>query len=175
MQQPATKLPQHHEALDHAPPKVSYQWELLSAIAGEMWPLIVKKSEETFPEHSVRPPDPDWITYVNMQCEGRLHIITARINGVLAGYVVWIISQSLHRKTEMVAITDTYYVKKEYRSGHNIGKEMFKQSIIMLHDLGCKSIIPHSNENFFSDHSGVMDRFFLSLGCKPFGAVYIKE
>lgn len=172
----AVGLPQLPKPSGRVQPEVSYQWERLSLIAPEMWPLIIEESKETFPEHNTRPPDPDWPRYIEMQLAGNLPIITARVGKKLVGYIVWTIASTLHRKNEKIAISDTHYVIKDYRRGGSITRSMFRQSFDVLRKMGVADIIPHSNEIGLSVRERMaMDRFFAGLGCKPLGVLYHKE
>jgi ribosomal protein S18 acetylase RimI-like enzyme len=172
MTQPlAVESPPPPKPSDLAQPEVSYQWELLSSIAGEMWPLFVDSYKESHSEHEDRPLDPNWQEYINLQVQKRLPIITARINGKLVGYIIWIVFSHLHHKTEKQASADTYYVKKEYRSGYNIGKEMFDRSDNVLRDMGCKDILVFSRNDF----STILPKFFRKIGFSDYGGLFFKR
>lgn len=89
----------------------------------EEWPVVIPEMEQLFLEHwqevgvSKTPPNPDHATYLAMHENGMIHVTTARHNGALAGYLVAIISNSLHYSGVVHAAFDLYYLKPEHRKG----------------------------------------------------------
>lgn len=61
--------------------------------------------------------DPDWSLYKTIQLSGALHIYTARIDGLLVGYIAYIIQFHLHQKTVLSAMQDGLYIRPDHRRG----------------------------------------------------------
>jgi len=61
--------------------------------------------------------DPDWKQYVSMEDSGMLYVFTARDEGKLVGYIVFLMTPSLHHRGLKNATMDLFYILPEYRKG----------------------------------------------------------
>lgn len=64
-------------------------------------------------------PNPDVEQYRSLAKMGILYAVTARDDGRLAGYFVFIVKRNAHYRHVTGAIEDLYFLAKEYRTGLN--------------------------------------------------------
>ena len=97
--------------------------------------------------------NPKWEQYRRMADMGMLHVVFARDDGVLIGYVVNFIIDHMHYDFKMAA-NDILYMKPDYR-GHGIRLIRFTEKCLKLRgvDIYTISIKPHV------DFSPVLERF----------------
>lgn len=70
--------------------------------------------------------DLDHEKYFQMDQLGMLHIVTARDDGKLVGYIICFVMPHIHYKSSgLVALADMYFILKEYRQG-GLGVRMFR-------------------------------------------------
>ena len=55
--------------------------------------------------------------YISSEELGYNRCYTASVNGAYAGYVVLMASEMIHHAGQMQAVTDSFYIKPEYRAG----------------------------------------------------------
>lgn len=130
--------------------------------------------EQVFPEHYEElcvtkefPLEPDYEAYRRIGQAGMLRTVTCRADGVLVGYIVFIVSPHLHYKSCATAIEDIYFVKKEYRKGR-VGIRLFQYAEKVLKDRGVKRIVMHTKVHL--DNS----KLFEYLGYKWTDKVFSK-
>lgn len=80
----------------------------------EAMPLLQKHWEEIAHYKDI-PLDPDFETYKNLEVLGFLRCYTARVEGKLVGYAVFIVKGALHYKTSKQAMQDILFIDPEYR------------------------------------------------------------
>lgn len=59
--------------------------------------------------------DPDWEKYTQLNELDLLRLFTVRDNGVLVGYITFMVSPSLHSKNDIHALHDSLFILKEKR------------------------------------------------------------
>jgi Acetyltransferase (GNAT) family len=100
----------------------------------EAWSVVLPELEACFKAHSAEvtqdpartiPLDPDYASYAALEQLGQLSVLTARVDGELAGYFVTFVRPDLHSQTTLTAYVDVYYVKPGYRVGY-LALGMFK-------------------------------------------------
>jgi GNAT superfamily N-acetyltransferase len=99
--------------------------ECLANVKEDIKPLLEKHWLETEPNQETILLNPDWEQYALLDLAGVLHIFTARNEGSLVGYLVMMISKSIHHKDHLFGSTDVIYVKPEYRKTHT-GADLIK-------------------------------------------------
>lgn len=105
---------------------ITYQQELYSDIALEIQPLLVQHHEELDMYKDKVPLAPDWKRYKDMEERGILHVVTVRDDGVLVGYYVTMIVESLHFRFTTYGINDVVLIKPEYRNA-GVGLALFRK------------------------------------------------
>ena len=98
-----------------------FQQEGFAVVFNEAYEMFGEHFREVG-EHRELPLDPDIETYVALEVAGSLAIYTARNNeGRLVGYTFWILTNSTHRRTVMVAQQDLFYVDPAHRGYWVVG------------------------------------------------------
>jgi GNAT superfamily N-acetyltransferase len=85
------------------------------AFLREAWPLIRPHWNEVGTHRDVLRLDPDHERYRRLAAAGMLHILTARLDGEVVGYVFLIIGPHARDKGATVAKDDVYYVRPDCR------------------------------------------------------------
>lgn len=93
---------------------IEYGSERVSEIWKEIYPLFEKHWDEISHFKDI-PLEPDYDLYVKMDGLGMVRVYTARENGVLIGYSVYLIRPNLHYKSSLQANQDVIYIRPERR------------------------------------------------------------
>jgi len=113
------------------------------------------------------PLNPDYESYDRLAQAGMLRVITCRVDGNLAGYIIFFIQPHMHYKDCLTAFEDIYYISKPYRKGR-IGIKLFQYAEEVLKGIGVNRIIYGTKIHL--DNS----RLFEYLGYKHTDKVYTK-
>lgn len=113
------------------------------------------------------PLDIDYDTYESLYRANKLVFITAKDGDKLVGYIIYFVMNHLHSKNRVAAHEDLYFLKKEYRKGHNAIK-MFQFAQEYLTEKGVDLVFYCTKFEF--DNSSL----FKYLGCKPLDKVFTK-
>jgi hypothetical protein len=140
---------------------------------------FVHDAEQLFKEHcvAVGEPEDQW-RQKNLPMIGLLsrmglwHIVTARINGRVFGYLMTIIGPSLENINTLVGTQNLYFVSKDAHSGMRLGMKLQKASIAALKARGVSEIIMRAGVRGTGSRQGVL---FKRLGAEPFGQLYKLE
>lgn len=146
--------------------KVEFGVELFHDCVDEIATLVNTHFEEAGLDREAVPLDVDWERYIALSNAGEVLTVTARINGQMVGYFIALITPNLHYKSSTIALTDSFFILKEYREGMT-GVRLFKYTIKVLKEdigvdrfhIGCKLHID-------------MDKIFKRLGFKPIETYY---
>ena len=111
--------------------------------------------------------EPYYEMFDKLQDSGMLRVITCRVDGKLAGYIVFMIQPHMHYKSCITAFEDAYFISKPYRKGR-IGIKLFQYAEEVLKGLGVHRIIYGTKIHL--DNS----RLFEYLGYKHTDKVYTK-
>lgn len=95
---------------------LAIQAESLMAVWEEAAPLMVAHAAES-PVAGAWAFDPDTVMYEALDRIGALRCYTARADGVLVGYLSFIVGAHRHHKHLRVANHDAFYVVPEHRGG----------------------------------------------------------
>ena len=134
----------------------------------DVWPEIEKLMPLHYQEVSADVgrfgPKLDRQTYTVRQLSGSLLILTARREGELIGYAVWTIAPHLHyQDSGLMAYSDAYFVKKEFRNGAT-GYKLLLASEVILREKGVKKLFNfHKLHREDLNHSKLFDKLGYQL------------
>ena len=111
----------------------------------------------------------DWDAYRQMEDAGVFYLFTVRDGDQLIGYCSFIVSQDPHYKGRLVALQDSIFVLKEYRS-KGVGNDLIDYCDDIL-EKGFKVKSIQHNVNIKIDFSPLLER----KGYKPTEKVLIKR
>ncbi len=121
---------------------ITYQEEKMVDIVEEVKPLLETHWQELANHKDTRPLDPDYDGYIRLNDADMVRIFTARVDGVLIGYICYAIANNLHYKDWKYAVCDVYYVSPKYRN-NKIGADMFILAEAWLRGMGIQSTTAH--------------------------------
>ena len=107
------------------------------------------------------PLDINWGLLHILEDAGALHVLTARDDGELVGYVIHVAAPATHYNI-IQACDDGHYLKPEYRKGW-AGMRMIRAAEEMLRDLGVKTISYHQKTRPDIDKGAVFERLGYEL------------
>jgi Aspartyl/Asparaginyl beta-hydroxylase/Acetyltransferase (GNAT) family len=108
------------------PEGINYQRESFADIMPELIDMTPLHYQEIARNQDVIPLDPNWEQYLRLEQADILHVYTVRDGQKLVGYHIALIGGHLHYKSTKHAMTDIYFILKEYRN-NGIGFEFFKR------------------------------------------------
>jgi hypothetical protein len=146
---------------------LTYQVEPWSQALPEMMGLFAAHWDECAADKDKIGLDLDLDQYAEMERQGKLHLITARKNGQLVGYYVWIVGTLRHYRTVLAGLGDLYWLRKDCRKWFG-GIRLFLVSEKHLKSLGVKKLFSVSTSR------GPVDRLFIRLGWMKTETVYCK-
>ena len=112
--------------------------------------------------------NPDVVTYIKLQAAGILHIVTARSNGKLIGYVSLIVKEHIHYKDVLMATDDIHFLHPDWRKG-GTGLRMLRFAEQKMREKGVKVMALRTK--IASNHGVLFER----LGFEPMDVVYLKR
>ena len=118
---------------------ITYQVATYSACIEEM----KEHYNDHYKELSVTktiPLEPDYETYFTLEKLGLSKVITCRKDGILIGYIIFVITPHLHYKSCVTAVEDIYYVTKQERKGR-IGIRLFQFAEQYLKSMGVHRVM----------------------------------
>lgn len=119
---------------------VLYQRERWSdQLRDEAFPLLQRHWEEVALDQDTVPLDPIWDGYALMDSKDLLVITTARLDGVLIGYVSHFITQNLHYRSLKLADNDIFWLAPEHRVSR-IGLDLLRAAERECRAMGCNKI-----------------------------------
>jgi hypothetical protein len=120
-------------------------------IGPESWDAVWPEIDVLFAEHfnevegelaENRPYRLDEPSMRVMATAGVLRIVTARIDGVLAGYCMWQVTKDVESAGMLIAQHGPWFVRKGY-THLMLGQKLFDASIADLRAIGVKNAFPH--------------------------------
>jgi len=121
---------------------MKYQKERLTKeLQAELEPLLLDHWAE-IAQYSDIPMNVDWQRYYTMQRQGILQVYTARDEGKLVGYCVYMVVPHLHYSDTLYAIQDVLFLHPDYR-GRTAGYRMIKFADKDLEGRGVGVIMQH--------------------------------
>lgn len=133
---------------------ITFKEERVVDFLNDSQELLVEHWMEIANHKDERPLDPDFQKYVQLNDLGVLHLFTARDEGKLVGYIVFIVNQHAHYKSWKYAVSDVYYVSKEHRN-KGTGFFLFTEAEMWLKDMGVNAITVQEKINF--PHKGMFE------------------
>jgi hypothetical protein len=113
---------------------ITFQKESFTALLPELPELFILHDSE-ISEDETTPIDPDWRRYIALEVSGALHVMTVRDGQKLVGYYIAMVMPHLHRKHQLCAYSDLFFIKMAYRNGW-AGYKLFVNAEKMLKELG---------------------------------------
>ena len=107
---------------------ITIQRERFAAVMDELPPLLEDHWREVALHQETVPLKPDFKRYVAGCESGRVLTLTARDDGHLIGYSIFLLSVHLHYSTCLVATNDVLFLAKSYRSGTTAGIRLIRES-----------------------------------------------
>lgn len=144
-----------------------YQVELFSDIQEEIKPILKLHYDEVEQDKEAVPMDVDYDQFRNLETANLLNVCTARIDNVLVGYIITMISKHLHHKGTLFGLVDMYYIIKEHRKGF-AGINLLKFHEVQMRKLGVIKVM--TMVKIEHDHSKILER----LGYKEIEKLYSK-
>lgn len=136
----------------------------------ENWSVLEREAQEMFKVHydalalhkQEMPLGIDSAAYLDMERRGYLLVVTARRDGVLVGYHIWIVlDHHIHNKAGgKVATSDMFFVLPEHRRG-GAGAKLLMASKVELKKIGVKKASLSTKIHF--ENSELLD----ALGWEP--------
>jgi|HubBroStandDraft_3_1064219.scaffolds.fasta_scaffold00993_6 hypothetical protein len=151
-------------------PELSCQVESFRAIAYELPPLFERHYAELAENKDVYPLDPDWERYFMLEATGTLRMMTARCEGVLAGYISNLVGPHLHSRQTIFAEIEMFWLDPVYRGGW-FAMKWFRENDAYLKSLGVKLVHVSEKLRFKDGRAGLI---FKRLGYRPIEMNFVK-
>lgn len=97
--------------------KYTFSKEPFAKLSADMIELIEAHHNEAGQFQEAAPLDMDWDGMFHYESMGMLLSFAVRLEGVMLGYCVFILTPTLHARSTMHALCDGIYIKPEYRQG----------------------------------------------------------
>lgn len=146
---------------------ITFQTEPWSDFEEEGAALCVRHWEEIALNKDAIKLDPDWQRYRRIDAEGLLSVTTAREEGKLVGYQVYIVTPHLHYKSSLTALSDVLYLAPEHRQG-TTGIRLMKAAEEALVKRGVQKVV--QNVKLKNDWGLILER----MGYSPIERIYAK-
>jgi N-acetylglutamate synthase-like GNAT family acetyltransferase len=126
---------------------LTYKKERFEDIMGELPELFYAHWDEAESDKDQIPLEVDWLKYIKAEALGKLHIVAARAEGKLVGYVFLYVDTTSQNKRTIKAASDLVYISPEYRKGTE-GWKLIDEAKKMARDLGAKKLyIVHKSKS----------------------------
>ena len=117
--------------------------------------------------------DPDWSSFAALDTSGALKIVTARLDGVLIGYVASLVSYHLHYKSTMHATVNSYWLAPAHRQGWT-GIHLLRRNEEELRRMGVVRVFLDDSVFFKNARDRKTRTLFRWMGYTATGVVYRK-
>ena len=124
---------------------LTYQQEFIVSVRDYIEPLLEADWQEIEHNKGIRPLDPDWDMYADLEANDALRIYTVRDGRKLVGYFVVGLVPDLHSKGNRQAAADVIYLHPDYRKGL-VGYKLFKFAEDNLRQEGFRSLLVTTTE-----------------------------
>jgi len=148
-----------------------FAWENLGAILREVAPLARRHAAEVPRQETF---EPDWERYIAYQAVGCMHVLTARNDGFLIGYVMVFVGPHLHYANTMWANISDPFLDSLYRSGWT-GMAMLKEAERKARELGAKFVDFTENTAYHNPSGRGLGVVLKRLGYEPRDTVWTKR
>lgn len=113
------------------------------------------------------PVDVNWAMFAALDAGGQLVVTTARVLGMLVGYILFFTSPSLENKAVLVGYQNVFFVVKEFRGA--LGRRLHEAARVELRRRGVGQLILRSGVRAAGPKQA---KYFERLGAKHLGSVY---
>ena len=148
---------------------VSFGWEPVETLINE--PNATELVRAQYDEFTRLPEDiqldPDVGRMLASEKAGVYRVWAARRDGMLIGWIEFVISPGWHNKSVRFAFDGGHYLAPEFGSTHTALK-MWRSALVALEALGVRVVTAHDNP------VRPLDAFFRRLGFDPGGKLYVK-
>lgn len=131
---------------------------------------VAKNAETHYADMGIKEgygrPDLDWEMYLQMSLAGRCVAVTARDKGELKAYSVFLLSNNLHYKKFIEAMSTGFFIDKDYRG--KITSEFIKKCDELLERIG----VMQTSYSLSDDRLG---RLFERVGYKASNIIWSKR
>jgi hypothetical protein len=134
---------------------ITFQKEAPSPFADEAVELFKNHYEEIAERQDVIELDPDIKKYNQLYNSKILEIHTARDDGKLIGYSLWVVVNHMHYKKSITASSDVLYISPEYRQGM-LGYKFIKWTTEEIKKRNPQRILFHMKP--FLDYGKIVER-----------------
>ena len=134
---------------------ITFQQEAPSPFADEAVELFKRHYEEVAERQDVIELDPNIERYNQLYKAKTLEIHTARDDGKLIGYSLWVVVNHLHYKKSITASSDVIYISPEYRQGM-LGYKFIKWTTEEIKKRNPQRILFHMKP--FLDYGKIVER-----------------
>ena len=134
---------------------ITFQQEAPSPFADEAVELFKRHYEEVAERQDVIELDPNIERYNLLYKAKTLEIHTARDDGKLIGYSLWVVVNHLHYKKSITASSDVIYISPEYRQGM-LGYKFIKWTTEEIKKRNPQRILFHMKP--FLDYGKIVER-----------------
>lgn len=114
---------------------ITYQRETLVEALKDGLPMLQKHWQEIALNKDKVKLKPDYEKYQRAELAGALYIFTARRNGEMAGYAVYLVHSHMHYSDDLFAISDLFWLSPTAR-GRGAGKGLFEFAEAQLRAAG---------------------------------------
>jgi hypothetical protein len=155
----------HRERLDPAKSStgLTFQWERFPAISRELLPLLKPHWREVGVNKHVVPLDIDWDMFFDYDLRGVLHVLTARRQKKLVGYIFNLVGPHMHHTSTKWAATNMYWLEPASREGWAPVKFFIEN----MRGLKEREAVIHNIAISLHFQSGRVGKIFQRLGYKP--------
>lgn len=134
---------------------LTFRTEILAQAKTDGEPLL-KRHWQEIAHYLDIPYAPRWDQYELLEANGALRIFTARLDGQLVGYCVFVLAMSIHYGSSLEANEDVLFLAPEHRKGL-VGAKLIKFSDELLKAEGVQVVSRHVK--FAHDHAPLLERF----------------
>lgn len=147
---------------------ITFQWEKFPKLTRELLPLLKRHYKEiTYLDIDL---DLDWDLYHEYNSRGILHILTARQDGDLVGYIFNLVGPHLHHVSTKWAAATMYWMDPRTRLGWWPVK-MFLENLRGMQE---REVNVHSVSITLKFQSGRVGKIFQRLGYTPNEILFTK-
>ena len=147
--------------------ELTYAIEPFSAAQPEVARLCVRHWEEIALNKGAIALDPDWERYAVLDSMQAIVLATARAEGDLVGYQIFLVSPHLHYRSSLTALSDVVYLAPEHRFGM-AGIRLMRCAEAELRRRGVQRVV--QNVKLHTDWGRVLER----MGYAPIERLYSK-
>lgn len=114
-----------------------------------------------------RPFGPDWETLKTLNDAGLFQSFVARVDGIMVGYISWMIDFDIESKGTLIANQTQWFVKKGYPK---VGIQLFAKALEELDRIGVEFVYLHHTVH---GRGARLGKLFTRKGAKLLGCNYV--